>query len=284
MLSILNSPFPCSFGRKENFYSALLIGIFVALFLIIFEPFGISNSDYDGKILKTSGFGVVSFLVMLIYFFVIPRVFKKYFLEKNYTLGKDILASMGLILLVAMGNGLYAQFFLNQDVFGSVLVMVWQTFLVGIFPLTFLSLLQYNRKLNANLKASSEIEVSANRKSVAEIAIGTPQYFFISDDKDKKRIDLNGLLYLESDGNYAYLNQLNDGKATRTMHRTTLKSIEEENTFPNIIRCHRSYIVNLNQVTAVSGNAQGLKLSLKECEDIVPVSKKYIPVVKKYFS
>jgi len=227
---------------------------------------------------------MVTFLVLLFMYFVVPKMFKSFFSEKNYTFGRDLIASTFMILLIALGNGLYAKMFLNEHVFGSIGIMIWQTFLVGIFPLSFISLLNYNKHLNSNLKASQEIKLPEIEEKAKTKNLSIPKYFLISGEQETNQIGLDNLLYLESDGNYAYLNQLSEGTVTKSMHRTTLKSIEAENTYPNILRCHRSYIVNLDQVIEVKGNAQGLKLSLNNCDDIVPVSKKYIPDVKKYFA
>ena len=283
MLSILKSPYPCIYGQKENFFVALSIGLFVAIFLLVFQPFSIAESGDILKTLKTAGFGLVSFVVMLFYYFIPPRIFVSFFKERNYTFGKDLLLSAGLILLIGLANGVYAQFVLHVNALVSIWLMIWQTFLVGIFPLAFLSLFQYNRLLNANLKASKEIVLPAPHEPTESNEKPILQYFSISGDQEEKQIELNDFLYLESDGNYAFLHQKNNGPVSKTMYRTTLKSIELENTFPNVFRCHRSYIINLDQVKEVKGNAQGLKLSLKDSEDIVPVSKKYIPAFKKYF-
>lgn len=284
MLSILNSPFPSNYDVKESVYIALGIGLFVGSFLIIFQPFGISEYREDRLNLKLAGFGVVSFLVVLGYYLAAPRIFKNFFAEKNYTLGKDILASAVLILFVALGNGLYAQFVLEQDVFGSFWKLIYQTLGVGIFPLTVVSLLQHSRQMKMNLRASEEINSIRDQGSVKPKKNEVPTYFLIPGEKEKKQILSENILYLESKGNYAYLNQLEDGVVLQSLHRSTLKNIEVENAFHDIIRCHRSFIVNLSQVINVSGNAQGLKLSFEHSADVVPVSKKYIPVVKKYFT
>lgn len=283
MLKILKSPYPCVYGQKVNFITSLCIGIFVALFLVVFEPFNISESKDNFRVLKSAGFGLVSFIVLLVFYFIVPKIFKDFFKEKNYTLGKDIIASAGLIFLVGIANAVYSQCVLNQNANSSIWIMIWQTFLVGIFPLSFLSLLQYNRQLKANLKVSKDIQLSKPQSQTEEGLNSEPQYFSISGDQENDKIELNDLLYLESDGNYVNLNYLNNGIVSKSLQRVTLKSIESENAFTNILRCHRSYIVNLDQIEDVRGNAQGLKLSLKNCEDSVPVSKKYIPAFKRYF-
>jgi len=283
MFSILKSPYPCMFGQKENFITALAIGCFVPIFLLVFQPFGISESPGETSVYVTIGFGFVSFVVLLIFYFIFPKIFKGFFNEKEYTLGKDIIASIILILLIGLANGLYAQFVFYEAADMSIWLMIWQTFLVGIFPLLFLSVLQHNRQLKINLKASEDIKLPKQNEKVKLEEMHESQYFFISGDKQKEKMALNDILYLESEGNYAYLNHLKEDALVKSLHRTTLKSVESENLFPNIFRCHRSYIVNLDNVIEVKGNAQGLKLTLKECEDYVPVSKKYIPAFKKYF-
>lgn len=280
MRSILNSPYPCMFGQKENFFTALAIGVFVATFLIVFQPFSISESEDSFRVLKTAGFGVVSFIVLLFFYFVIPSIFKKFFDEKNYTLGKDLIASIGLILMIGLANGIYAQFVLHEEALVSIGVMIWQTFLVGIFPLTFLSLIQYNQQFRINMKASKEIKIP---NASEESNYLNKQPFIIPGSVKAINLDFRNIRYLESDGNYVFINSIEDHKSVKTIHRATLKSIEEKNGLPNLFRCHRSYIINLDHITEVSGNAQGLKLSIKECADHVPVSKKYIPAFKEHF-
>jgi DNA-binding LytR/AlgR family response regulator len=54
-----------------------------------------------------------------------------------------------------------------------------------------------------------------------------------------------------------------------------------------IIRCHRSYLVNLMAVNRVDGNAQGLKLSFSKSlamTHIVPVSRSFIADFKVRFA
>lgn len=58
--------------------------------------------------------------------------------------------------------------------------------------------------------------------------------------------------------------------------RMTLKYAEERmNTYSRIIRCHKSYIVNLDHVCDISGNAQGYKLQIPNLDFTIPVSRSY---------
>jgi DNA-binding LytR/AlgR family response regulator len=52
----------------------------------------------------------------------------------------------------------------------------------------------------------------------------------------------------------------------------------------NFYRCHKSYVINLDQVNHISGNAQGYKFHLKSAEDLIPVSRSNNEFVKNYFT
>ena len=49
----------------------------------------------------------------------------------------------------------------------------------------------------------------------------------------------------------------------------------EETTLPfsGLFRCHRAFIINLDKVTHVEGNAQGYKLRIQDYEELIPVSR-----------
>jgi len=284
MFSFLKSPFPSTYGQKSNVLVALFSGLFVAFFLVIFQPFGISEHQQADNTLITMGYGVVTFLVLLFIYFIIPKLFPGFFVEKKYTVGKDLLLNAFLILLVGIANSIYSQI-CNSDVTShSLLGMIWKTFLVGIFPITVLSLVQYNRLLKANIKASKDIQIAEVPDTVNSIKLNEPRYYKVVTDQETIEIDLNDLLFWESDGNYAHLHQYKDENYSKTLHRTTMKALEHDNAHLNIVRCHRSYIVNLDKVSEVTGNAQGLKLTLQNCEEPIPVSRKYISEIKDYFN
>ena len=57
------------------------------------------------------------------------------------------------------------------------------------------------------------------------------------------------------------------------MIRSSLKRLEEQLPYPEMYRCHRTYIVQLRNVENVSGNSQGYRLHLKHLPHSIPVSR-----------
>ena len=51
------------------------------------------------------------------------------------------------------------------------------------------------------------------------------------------------------------------------------KATETVYPYAVFFRCHRAYIVNLDKIEQVEGNAQGYKLKLQGTEDLIPVSR-----------
>ena len=77
MLKFFNKPFPGLGFNNKGVLNNFLIGCFIAAFLIVFQPFGISEWLTESKTLKLLGFGFVSFLapviVSSIIYFILPK-------------------------------------------------------------------------------------------------------------------------------------------------------------------------------------------------------------------
>ncbi|MBR4582645.1 MAG: LytTR family transcriptional regulator [Bacteroidales bacterium] len=108
-----------------------------------------------------------------------------------------------------------------------------------------------------------------------------------SDDKGqlKLSVDIDNLLYVESADNYVNIYYSNKGKFSRFMLRSTLKSIEDTFSECDLVRCHRSYVVNFNKVKVLRKEKSGLFIDLDFANSPeIPVSKTYAESVIGHFS
>lgn len=98
-------------------------------------------------------------------------------------------------------------------------------------------------------------------------------------------IKLENLLYIEAADNYVVIHYLNGDKRTKYMLRNNLKSIEEKYKGTDLVRCHRSYMINCSNVKLIRRSTEGIMLELDADQNItVPVSKMYAENVLKTFS
>jgi len=269
----------------------MLSGLFIGLFIFLFQPFGLSKLNVNHKSVFLLGYGLVTMLALGLCLVVLPKLFKGYFCEKNWTVGRQISFMLLIVFLIGLGNYFYSAIFFrvaNNWVIGMLSFQGF-TLLIGIFPITGMTLYSHNKYLQKNLKeaniVNSRIEDDSAHKSRDDSG---KKIILTSVNQSDPPVEVSpdDFLFVQSDGNYLEVNFIEDGKPERHLIRNTLVQAEYilKEHFPPLIRCHRSFIVNLEQIEKVDGNAQGLLLKVKTCKEKVPVSRKYIEELKSKLS
>ena len=107
-----------------------------------------------------------------------------------------------------------------------------------------------------------------------------------SDEKGEFKLSVssNNILYIESQNNYVEIHYVSQNKINKFILRNSMKKVEEllEGTY--VYRCHRSYMLNVLQVTAIRRNADEMVAEFR-IPDIgqVPISKTYLKKVSEIF-
>ena len=106
----------------------------------------------------------------------------------------------------------------------------------------------------------------------------SPKQIVFPDEKGKVvlSINWNHLLFLKSEDNYINVHYLHNDNIEKKLIRTNLKKLEKEIEHPMLIRTHRSYMVNWENVVSMDKGKKGFKLNLKKLSDIqIPISATY---------
>lgn len=90
---------------------------------------------------------------------------------------------------------------------------------------------------------------------------------------------------IESAGNYVTIVYQNNGRLSKFALRNTLKAIEEVCDRNGLVRCHRSWLVNLRKIRLLRKDTTGVfaEIDVDGINDI-PVSKNYISTVAQRLS
>ena len=275
----LSQPYPRPVQNPRRWLiSSAGAGLFVALFLLIFQPFGSDNWHDSKKPFVLAGYGLITFCCLLLVGFVVPKWFKSWHSEQNWTVGREILWTLFIIITITFGNLFYGQFVFNNG-FSLESVLRWFliTTSVGIIPSTVVTLVNYNILLRKYATSDFRVSPTLPVESATELTL------IAENEKDSFTVSVADLLFVESADNYSEVVYLQTDKIQKTLLRSSLSRLEEQIKHPDILRCHRSYIVNLTQVSSISGNAQGYKLMLKSVPIIVSVSRRYAGLVANYF-
>jgi len=247
---------------------ALSIGVFVVLFLLVFQPFGVNNLDPTFHIslefaLAVSTFGiVVTATVAANEFLLRPLVLRRLTRRRLFGwLAWTFLLIDTVVFLLYNWLGNWHDFH-----WSSYLGFIRDVSLLICFPVAgFLFYLRHEW-----LK-SEYVQLLAIR--VANPAAAHLVHFSSDNGKDQVSVALDDLLYLESQDNYVAVNWVEGGSRRASLIRSSLKRLEEVLDEPLLVRCHRSFMVNLARVRGCRGNRHGLKLTLEGADRPVPVSR-----------
>lgn len=260
---------------KENLY----IGLFVAAFLYFVRPFGIDSYDGPNLWLLCLGFGMVTYVMSVLFNFIVTDLLGFRGDTPSWKLKHWILAMLILIVWIAAGNYIFSLILMEKDYFHwrEFLAMLYGTAIIGVFPVAFYGFINQNRLEKRNTDLAKDISIMP-QKSESEVE------FVISSARQDAEIlvSKSAFRYAQAMQNYVRLYLSKEGGIQQKIIRLSLASLEDQMKDVQIVRCHRSYLVNLDAVEGVSGNAQGLRLALEGIDEEVPVSRSYIPNVKKH--
>lgn len=253
--------------------------IFLILYLL--EPFGLSRLE-SGLLWVSLGAALISAGVSSVFAWALPRVFPRWYAERGWTLGKEVVNTLALLLAIAVCVWLYVAWLTGMMLSFRLffIVLLW-VLILGAFPTVLFALWNRNIQLARNLCEARKMNQSLPVKPEVQEPSSVP-LVFLGDTREMLEIDAMSFLYAESEGNYVRLHYLSphDQKQTSKLLRLTMKQAEVSASAPFIVRCHRAYLVNLHRVTRVDGNSQGCRLRLEGCADEVPVSRSYVKKVQ----
>lgn len=249
---------------------SLALGLFLYLFLIVFLPFGVSNYDprhqYSLQFLaEISIFGWVTTLFALVNEFGIrPLLFRRATTRRVILWSAWTCLFLSQVLFVTYNAvGGWHQWHLR----GALEFLVNVT-AVLVFPLTGTFFFFRHQSLQRQLQ-------QVLKKINAEVDPEQLLTFTGQGSGDRLVLRLADFLYARAQDNYVELNFLRNGRIDHLLIRTTLTGLADSLASDVVVRCHRSYLVNLYQVRAVHGAGGDLRLQLRHLDDMLPVSKTF---------
>lgn len=273
----INAPFPFPYKAKEKIIITLLFSAFIFIFLIIFQPFGISKIIFY-KFFYVFGFSLITFLVVGGSLFLLPYLLKKYFSPQEWTVKKMFSFIVFQLIMISFFNWIYTvtigkEVIIEQK---TLIEFVFITLAVGIFPIVLFILLierflTGKNEIIAKKMTDAIIKNKSEKESIKKQELITLEY-----ENSILTFDLHELICIKSDGNYAEVYTLKNNTHTKTLVRSSLTRIMQQlESFEEIQKCHRSFIVNFQQVSKISGNARNYNLHFRHLDFSIPVSRNF---------
>lgn len=275
---------PYYFNEQLNFrlFVSFGMGTFVALFFAILKPLYI-NEFIENVPLYSFFCGIIVTVVLLFYFFFIVRSFPSFFNKSSWNIGRHVSTVIFLMFLCSFSIWVYNQYtpygFLEGDK-STLLELISYILRIGIFPLVVYLLIDeryatYHK--NLILKEIKETQEIIPQKKRKKKYTNSKVTIYASNNKDYLSFDIKDIVYITSQANYASFFLKNDkGFIREKIVRTQLQKVEKElEKYTQIIRCHKSYIINTRFLQNITGNARGYYLQLQGIKKEIPVSRRF---------
>lgn len=263
------TPYPKSQSIKEILFSSMAAGILVYLFLIIFQPFGTESFHHPYKYLILFPYTVIFGAA----FFTSDLCTSRF---KNWNIVSELLKILLILFLASSLSYFYNSLFIShvELSFENYCYMFLYSLSVGI-PISAIYILSRYIYLNSHKyipknKTTEQIDLPEHSINTI-ISISVNNTVLTIAEKD--------LLCIQSMENYCTLYYLENKTVKKIWLRISLSNILTQVQTQNITRCHRSYIINLEKVKNLRGNAQGYKLFLQEIDFEIPVSRSFISII-----
>lgn len=284
-------PIPAFMYRKGN---QIAMVVFAALFALVFinayNPFGIESWGEEFVTRKThisqsfsrflfvmftSSVVLIGFVIVMISRICMHQYLKRFSLKAYayiiWVLCEVLAVSLTFTVMTLIFN-------MQDDVWEAFTNSLLNTTLVLIIPytlcLTFFALQEKNR----------QIKRLAGIRHERAMAQGLVSFY---DERGELRLSVrhDHLLLLEAADNYVCVWYLSYGEPKKIMVRNSLKRLSQQLDGTGIVRCHRSYMVNIDQVKVVRREKDGAMLDLGiEGIPSIPISQTYNESVTQWLT
>jgi DNA-binding LytR/AlgR family response regulator len=286
-MNIFNQRFPCTTSWKSHLVAGLFFGLFVMGFLLAFKPFGLNTLESGKLLFYCAVYGFIAFACIMLIALSLPKIFPSFFNEETWTTGKQILLVSLIVIVIGLVN-----YFTSPLMGGSnqsLRKLLWYqgiTIMIALLPITIFTLLKQNLLLKKFEKQAASLEKKLQQKLDPDKEEEPPAPP-TEKKNDLSAIELTGdyqgekiillpeeLCFISAANNYVKVYFIKKDKVAYSILRMTMKKVEEVlQAWPGFFRCHRAYIINLDKVQHVEGNAQGYKVRLAGVEEAIPVSR-----------
>lgn len=264
VLKLLKQDIPYLDSSKGKLFLIGFICLYSLIFIIIYDPYNLpwGKSYYLEFILL----GLSVFLTSQ--FILRPLLGIKRF--KIYSL--LLWGLMEMLLIALLFEFTYSPPFPTfQQSVTEYFITLKQIGFVVIVPYTlFLWYTQIQQKLSSYKEVQyNKVETNAGKGNELLIINGENNKVILA-------IKYPQLRYIKSAGNYLELFYLKGEILTKELVRMSFKELEEKIQDPNVIRIHRSYMINTAHISSLKKTKKGYALHIQNISDeIIPVSYGY---------
>jgi len=283
MFENLNQPYPFNNNFKHNLRTITFVCMGFMLIMLYFQPFGINflASPKDGYFVLL--IGLVSAANFFLNTLFLPGIFPTLFESDRWTVRKEMIWNVWMFAILSVSFSLIAIAF---RISGMQSLTVFRAGAIALLPLILFNLSNYNN----SLKSKVNQVIDSGRHWLAEERKATHasenERIRIESDNGKEVFeeDLKNIVLIQSASNYVEIYYRIGTIVKKQLIRQTLSNVESRlSGFMNIQKCHRCCLVNMDQISRLTGISPNYTLESNGLDFRIPVARQNVAKFRKLF-
>lgn len=291
--------------EKNNLIVQVTISVLFAIaFLAVYIPLSNTRTSWFSLEDQDKFVYTAFFIIFSTIFLIFSRIMMFYMSKRliRFTLPKYILWTLGEIVLIGLFHAYislgiihvenYVEDYSEALIIGkSVLI----TFIALGFPFIVTDLSFALLDAQRVLRIAKSV-IQSNENNAQNQQKNAPNEQTVTDNPDiinfndytgalKFTVKLENIYYIKAEGNYVNVFYNNKGGFSTFVLRNKIQAIEDALAGTPLMRCHRTYIVNTNNIKLIRTEDEGYYIDFnKEGLEAVPVSNTYREKIVKRFT
>lgn len=271
--------------KSTNLNLLVFVFIFSMVFVNVYTPFEFStwfNSSSDTLNFLYSTCTILGGMVVLI----ISRIIMHYVNKRELiSMLSYVLWLAAEILIIVMLYTLVNKILLHDQRDASIIFQRALIFVPAILAIPYLVSYLYLGLRSKDATINKLMEEGHSVGQTLQHTVDDTITFNDENGKPRLTIKSGGILYIGANDNYVNVYYLDNDKVGYSILRNNLKALEKQLTSYGIIRCHRSYMINLHRVKLISREKDGMYATFdSNAVSKIPLSKSYSEEVMRMFS
>lgn len=252
----------------------VILGGFLFVFIVYYTPFnfnGIGEAKYLQSLIYSSISAAVLLLTMLIYPLFDQDVTK----TGNFNNLKYLILMITSSVVIYIANAIYNLFNPYHDILN-----IGANYLILLVDVVYTPLILVANLIDWEVRRIVIVDLSpvtGKRLNVNDLPEDHQQLNIVNEqNKVICELDANRLICAFSGQNYVEVFMLDDGTVEQKLLRVTFNRFFDQIAhIPEIVRCHRTRIINLRYLKSMVTNNGRQMVRLKYIDETIPVSRNY---------
>ena len=274
------------YSRANQIFMILFVPIFALIFINIYRPLDFDRIDDSLlKGLNISRDASIQLIALMLVAGGMAVAAISRVILRAYT-NRRAISYIGYIVWILGEICAMASIFTLAALFTDTDRSVTEIFNNSFIKTSLILLIPYTMCYTYFVWQENRRELKMLRKQIdRDETVLQKAYVQILDEKGEMRLSVRreSLVLIESADNYVCVYYLNGDKPKKSMIRNTLSRVAEHLQGTRIVRCHRSYMVNLDHAKILHRDKEGvfIEIGIDGIPDI-PISRTYADNVREW--